>query len=117
MAPHDTPDRPFDAPWQAQAFALTVHLSKLGVFSWSEWADYLSAALRREQPAMAHSNADYYRCWLIALGEILATKGHAPVDDVALLTQAWQRAARATPHGTPIDLQNDPEAALQTKPG
>jgi hypothetical protein len=33
-------DRPqaFDAPWQAQAFAMALLLHDKGVFTWAEWA-------------------------------------------------------------------------------
>jgi len=32
----DETERTFDAPWQAQAFALVVQLNKAGRFSWDE---------------------------------------------------------------------------------
>ena len=48
MNPHDimaTPGLPrnsdgpvFTAPWQAQAFAMTLALHERGVFTWPEWA-------------------------------------------------------------------------------
>ncbi|HBR38100.1 MAG TPA: nitrile hydratase accessory protein, partial [Sulfitobacter pontiacus] len=28
----------FDAPWQAQAFAMAVSLHQSGAFTWAEWA-------------------------------------------------------------------------------
>ena len=45
------PDRPlapggeapvFAEPWQAEAFALVVHLNQVGAFTWSEWTEALS---------------------------------------------------------------------------
>ena len=50
----DTPPadpKPFDAPWQAQAFALVVALHERGVFTWAEWAETLGAAVNRVDAA------------------------------------------------------------------
>ena len=41
-----TEDGPiFSAPWQAQAFAITVRLFEGGHFTWPEWVQYLSAEI------------------------------------------------------------------------
>lgn len=101
--------RPFDAPWQAQAFALTVHLNERGLFTWSEWAQVLSAELHGGHAA--EDGKDYYSHWLKALETLLAAKGVADAPAVSALADAWQRAAHATPHGKPIRLENDPGAA------
>lgn len=100
--------RPFTEPWQAQVFALTVHLHEQGVFTWPEWAEALSAAVRR--PDAAPDGSDYYEHWTDALQKILAAKGVAGDARISELTAAWERAAEATPHGSPIELANDPEA-------
>lgn len=96
----------FDAPWQAQAFAMVVALHRQGVFTWAEWASALAAA--RARPDAAPDGSDYYDDWLAALERLLTAKGIAAHTDIARLTAAWQRAARATPHGQPITLENDP---------
>lgn len=98
----------FDAPWQAQAFALTVHLHERGLFEWGEWVEHFSAILKAEQLEDS-SNDDYYRCWLKALEALLASKGLADGSTIEAVTNAWHRAARATPHGQPILLENDPK--------
>lgn len=110
MSPHDAArlapgvDEPvFAEPWQANAFALTVALHERGLFSWSEWAEALSAEVK------ATSGEDYYSAWLRALETLLAAKGAAARQDVDRLAAAWERAAHATPHGQPIRLENDPE--------
>ena len=36
-------DPVFPEPWAAEAFAMTVHLHQRGLFTWSEWAETLSA--------------------------------------------------------------------------
>lgn len=96
----------FDEPWQAQAFALTVALCDKGLFSWSEWAEALSAELHR--PDAAADGRDYYARWLAALEKLLAAKRISGSGEVDMFTAAWRRAAHATPHGKAILLENDP---------
>ncbi|RWC94885.1 MAG: nitrile hydratase accessory protein [Mesorhizobium sp.] len=96
----------FAEPWQAEAFAMTVALHDKGLFSWSEWADALSAEVKR--PDAAADGHDYYEHWLAALESLLSAKGVAGRSDVDRLAAAWERAAHATPHGKPILLENDP---------
>ena len=104
----------FAEPWQAEAFAMTVALHDKGLFSWSEWADALSAQVKK--PDAASDGHDYYEHWLAALESLLAAKGVAGKSDVDTLAAAWERAAHATPHGKPILLENDPRAA-EGRPG
>ncbi|WP_353008863.1 nitrile hydratase accessory protein [Mesorhizobium sp. M0977] len=99
----------FAQPWQAEAFAMTVALHDNGLFSWSEWADALSAEVKR--PGAARDGHDYYKHWLAALKKLLSAKGVAGRSDVDSLAAAWERAAHATPHGKPILLENDPQRA------
>jgi nitrile hydratase accessory protein len=96
----------FAAPWQAEAFALTVALHEAGVFSWQEWVQTLGRHVG--QPGAAADGSDYYEHWVAALEELLAGKGLAAGSDVSALAAAWERAAHATPHGRPILLENDP---------
>lgn len=98
----------FAEPWQASAFALVVALNQRGLFSWSEWADTLSAELHR--PEARADGSDYYDRWLAALETLLAAKGFVAGAEVETMAQAWHRAAHATPHGQPILLENDPLA-------
>lgn len=90
---------------------MTVTLAEAGVFSWSDWTAALSAQLAASDPAP--DGSDYYHHWLAALRHLLEERGHADAANVAALTRAWQRAARATPHGQPVDLGNDPEATTR----
>lgn len=96
----------FAEPWQAQAFALTLALHERGLFSWNEWAEALSAEVKK--PDAAKDGSDYYERWVVALEGLLASKGVAPVKDIDAMAAAWERAAHATPHGKPILLENDP---------
>lgn len=94
---------PFDAPWQAQAFAMTVRLHEVGCFTWPEWSQALSAQIHAPEPG-GDSGGRYYECWLAALEVLLAEKGIVGADDRALRKDAWEAAVRATPHGEPILL-------------
>lgn len=94
-------DRPFDEPWQAQVFALTVALNEAGWLDWSDWGAAFGQARAAE--------GDYFTDWLDTLQHLLAERGVAGPEAIAALTEAWQRAARATPHGTAIELANDPQ--------
>lgn len=96
----------FAEPWQAEAFAMTIALHDKGLFSWSEWADALSAEVKG--PGAAADGHDYYEHWLVALEGLLAAKGLVAKPDLDAMAHAWERAAHATPHGKPILLENDP---------
>jgi nitrile hydratase accessory protein len=104
----DPADAPvFAEPWQAEAFAMVVALNERGLFSWSEWADALSAEVKSSDAAP--DGSDYYGRWLQAFEKLLAAKGIAGGSEIDALAAAWHRAAHATPHGKPILLENDPE--------
>ncbi len=103
------PDVPFTEPWQAHVFALTVHLHQQEVFTWPEWAAALSAEVTG--PDAAADGADYYHHWATALEKLLVEKSVTTEDGVAEVSEAWMRAAHATPHGQPIELANDPTPA------
>src|SRR5258706_263289 len=65
--PRDDAGPVFKAPWEAQAFAMTLSLHARGAFTWSEWAGALAAELAA---AAAHGAPDdgshYYEHWLAA---------------------------------------------------
>ncbi len=98
----------FREPWEAQAFAMAVALQECGVFTWNEWAATLGAEIKRAQAqGDPDTGATYYRHWLAALEQILSRKG---IADEALLSryrEAWDRAAHRTPHGIPIELNDN----------
>ena len=87
---------------------MVVTLEERGVFTWAEWAQALGREVAREDATP--DGSDYYEHWLAALEALLAVKGVAGRGDVDALSDAWQRAAHATPHGKPIELANDPGA-------
>jgi nitrile hydratase accessory protein len=103
--PRDGEGPVFRAPWEAQAFAMAVSLHERGCFTWKEWA----AALAEEiAAATARGEADdgsrYYHYWLAALEKLVAAKRLVGADELAVRRDEWDRAARATPHGRPIEL-------------
>ena len=85
------PERPFEAPWQAQAFAMTIALNEAGAFAWTDWAETFARHVDR---------APYWEAWLAALEEMTGER-----DALAGLFADWRAAADATPHGQPIVLR------------
>ena len=106
--PRDDAGPVFAAPWQAQAFAMTLHLHAKGLFSWTQWAEALGAEIRAAGPA--DDGSRYYERWLAALEKIVAARGATDAQALHERAEAWTRAAAATPHGKPIELANDPLA-------
>ena len=95
----------FREPWEAQAFAMAVHLRDQGLFTWREWAETIGAEIKAAQ---ANGDPDlgdtYYLHWLAALEKLVVAKGASSPAALAEMKDAWDRAARATPHGKPIVL-------------
>lgn len=92
----------FEEPWQAEAFALTVHLHERGAFTWPEWADALGAQLRLAGGQTTSS--DYYQAWVAALESLAAEKALADRDAMRRRTAEWRRAFETTPHGRAVNL-------------
>ncbi|TSD84253.1 nitrile hydratase accessory protein [Mycobacterium sp. KBS0706] len=107
LPPRDADGPVFAEPWQAQAFAMAVALHGRGVFTWPEWAAALAAEIARTAGA-PDDGSRYYEHWLAALERLVLAKGVADADALGRRKDAWDRAARATPHGAPILLENDP---------
>jgi nitrile hydratase accessory protein len=82
-----------------------VQLQEQGLFTWDEWAQALG-----EEVAAAQRSGDadlgdtYYRHWLSALERLVIGKGAASQAGLENTKEAWDRAAKATPHGEPIML-------------
>lgn len=100
-----TPERPFDEPWQAELFALTVALSEAGHFGWPDWTRAFGATLKRHGAArQLDGGADYYAAWLETLEQLLDAAGTAPEVEVRRMRDRWEAAYLATPHGQPVRL-------------
>jgi nitrile hydratase accessory protein len=96
----------FRAPWEAQAFGLTLALHERGFFTWREWADALTAQIKAA--GAPDDGTRYYEHWLTALEKLAAAKGLVTVAEMLQRKDDWDAAARATPHGKPIELKNRP---------
>ena len=106
--PRDAKGPVFRAPWEAQAFAMTLALHARGLFTWPEWTATLAAAIKRAQAAGDPDTGEtYYRHWLAALERIVTAKGVTDAQTLARYYDAWDHAADRTPHGTPIELRPD----------
>jgi len=77
---------------------MAVKLNEAGVFGWGEWAETLGAELK------ASPERPYYESWLAALEKLVEAKGVMCGPERLARVEAWDRAAKATPHGQPIDL-------------
>ena len=95
----------FREPWEAEAFALAVHLSAAGRFSWAEW----TAALAREVDAAASAGDPdlgdtYYLHWLRALQALCVEKRLVIEGRLLERVEEWRAAYRGTAHGQPVLL-------------
>lgn len=104
--PRDREGPVFREPWEAQAFALAVLLHEQGHFTWKEWAERLAReiAAARER-GETDDGTGYYLHWLAALEKVVTDKRLVEVGELARRKVEWDEAARATPHGRPIELR------------
>ena len=98
--PLDADGPVFAEPWEAQAFAMAVHLHQAGAFTWTEWA----AALSDQLASDPHDHAPYYEHWLRTLEGLVTARGLADGDALHRTRDAWADAYRRTPHGKPVAL-------------
>jgi len=95
----------FDEPWQAQAFALAVHLHAKGAFTWPEWASALAEEIKQmEARGELDDGTRYYEHWLSALERLVRQRGLAEQSILDARKQDWAEAYRRTPHGMPVEL-------------
>jgi len=103
--PRDADGPVFREAWEAQAFAMTLVLHERGAFTWKEWSAALAEEIQRAQVAGDPDlGTTYYSHWLKTLERLVVEKGLARKKTLLDTASAWQDAARATPHGTPIVL-------------
>jgi nitrile hydratase accessory protein len=92
----------FSEPWEAKAFAMAVALHAKGLFTWTEWAEALSAEIRRAQKyGDPDTGRTYYHHWLAALEKLVVSKGVTSAGMLSVLRDQWDVAARETAHGEP----------------
>jgi len=103
--PRDGDGPVFAEAWQAQAFAMAVELSRLGCFTWSEWAAALATEIKTAQAKGDPDLGDtYYHHWLAALEKLVAAKGLLGAAELAARKQDWAHAVEHTAFGKPIEL-------------
>ena len=97
--------KPFDEPWQAELFAVTVHLSERNLFSWAEWTDEMVEQIKKVKLIRPIDGSnDYYNIWLQALIELISTKGITDAETISDVQNRWAIAYRNSPHGKPVEL-------------
>ena len=97
--------KPFDEPWHAEVFAVTIHLSEQNLFSWVEWTDAIGKKISKVNPRRSIDGSnDYYTLWLQALIELISTKGITDAEAISDVQKRWADAYRNTPHGKPVKL-------------
>ncbi len=101
-------EHPFKEPWQAHAFAIAVSLHEKGVFTWKEWTQTLGALFA--EAGEDDDPENYYRHWMKAVEILVDRKSVSSTQELKTRRNQWDRAAKATPHGTPITLDADPLA-------
>lgn len=103
--PVDNEGPVFAEPWQAQAFSMALELHRAGHFSWTEWAEHLSAEITAARVLGDPDDGNtYYHHWLAALEKLVTEKGLASETELHARKQLWDAAARRTPHGEPITI-------------
>ncbi|NBT41162.1 MAG: nitrile hydratase accessory protein [Alphaproteobacteria bacterium] len=101
----EEPHKPFDEPWHAEVFAVTVHLSERSLFSWAEWTEALGEQISKVKLRRhIDGSNDYYNLWLQALIELISTKGLTDAETILVVQNRWADAYRNTPHGKPVKL-------------
>ena len=99
--------RPFNEPWHAQIFALTVHLNEQGHFDWKAWSKVFSDALSSKgSKDLIINDDDYYSIWLRTLEEFLGETKKIQSHEIIQYFQDWRAAYLNTPHGQPVKLEN-----------
>ena len=103
--PRDADGPVFGAPWEAQAFALTLSLHERGAFTWKEWAATLAEVIAEVRSRGEPDTGErYYDHWLNALERIVSRKDLVTAAMLRTRRAQWEDAARRTPHGQPIVL-------------
>jgi nitrile hydratase accessory protein len=102
----------FDEPWQADAFATVVHLSRNGAFSWTEWVNVFSSEISAHPQCDGETVSEaYYRQWLRSLEIIVGKHFGIQAHSILARQSRWRKAYLHTRHGSPVLLENAPFSA------
>ncbi len=98
----------FTEPWQAQAFALAVHLIGSGHITWSDWSATLGDEIANAgSHGIREDGSEYYLLWLRALERLVSEKALVPQGELKTLATDWKAAYLRTPHGLPVALPEE----------
>ena len=79
--PRDGDGPIFRAPWEAQAFAITLKLHEAGCFTWPEWTARLGEEI--EAAGVEDDGSGYYLLWLAAAEKLVVAKSICGATDLA----------------------------------
>ena len=102
-------DSVFLAPWQAQLFAITVHMSEMGYFAWHEFTHLFGNHLKLEKLFKLNEvtlDDRYYICWLNTLEELIIKKKLGDKKSFSTFKKKWEKAFNNTPHGKPVKIED-----------
>lgn len=106
--PGDEDGPVFQAPWEAQAFALVLALYERGMFSWNEWATVLHRTIYNAgDRSDADTGKNYYQHWLTALETLVLSRQFTSNAELESRKAQWLSAYLHTPHGQPVELFAD----------
>ena len=101
-------DSVFLAPWQGRLFAMTVHMSEMGHFTWNEFTHLLGRHLSLNKASKLNEinlDAKYYIYWLNALEELIINKNLGNKKALSSFKKKWTKAFNNTPHGKPVKIE------------
>jgi len=83
-----------------------VSLNKSGLFTWTQWTETIGTLITADSRPDT-TGERYYEYWLSALEHLVAANTQISSDLLKTRKNAWDKAARATPHGETIELGRD----------
>ncbi len=97
----------FEELWQAQVLAIADAMVNAGTFKAAAWSQALGRELKAAEGAGAEDTPQtYYEAALRALEGLLAETDAVPPATLTERRDAWKQAYLATPHGSPVELDN-----------
>jgi len=100
------PQPTFQAPWQAQAFAMVVALRRSGQLGGQEWATIFGREIGSHPEDGACRDEQYYLDLIAALESLVTQRGMTDAESLERYRRGWEKAIRRTPHGKPIKLES-----------
>jgi len=88
------PERVFEAPWQARAFAVARATTEGGEHSWAEFQNRLAAEVNTTVVDTEQGERTYYEQWLAALSRLLIDANTLDPEEIAARTRAFAEGDR-----------------------